>query len=247
MSRSRRRAAYTLVEVLTVIVIIIVLLSLLLPSMRVVKEEAKKVQCLSNLHQITFAGINYAHDNMGALVPLKRYYKKARVSFSDDLFPYLVQDVTYKSNGVQVADTHYQSFDIFRCPNAEDVPKKKLHSYNKQILDYGINHYGRPNGNRNEYGASLGRDAKWDGWPHPRLSIVANHSVIYFAEAESTSSPEDIGGVSRGTMEWPLRYSFEKDASIRHVMGYSAARLDGGAEWNPAFFPSNEKWFIIRR
>ncbi len=247
-----RATGHSLIEVMTVITVIVVLMSLTMPSVQLVREEARKVHCLNNMHQITFSALSYAHDHGGALVLLKRTAKDknkkdVRVSFSDDIYPYLQQEVLYKDNELQVQDALYESQSLFRCPNTETPDKKKLGSYNKQILDYGINHYGRPNGDKNVFGSSLGAAQMFDGWPHPRMSLIANPSVVYIAEAEAESSPEDIGGASRGTMQWPLRYSFEKESSVRHVVGYSAARLDGGAEWNPAMYPSNEKWFIYRR
>jgi prepilin-type N-terminal cleavage/methylation domain-containing protein len=60
---SRRRAGFTLVELLVVIGIIAVLISLLLPALNKAREAAKKTQCLSNLHQIHVMLVMYAGAN----------------------------------------------------------------------------------------------------------------------------------------------------------------------------------------
>ncbi|HOM60674.1 MAG TPA: DUF1559 domain-containing protein [Anaerohalosphaeraceae bacterium] len=57
-----RRYGFTLVELLTVIGIVILLLSLLLPSLRQARHQARKVVCLSNLRQIGTAIHAYAQD-----------------------------------------------------------------------------------------------------------------------------------------------------------------------------------------
>jgi hypothetical protein len=105
-------------------------------------------------------------------------------------------------------------------------------------MDYGINNYG--------YGAGVRKKDYLPNLSRRRISSVQNQSVIYLADAEYDSSPEDIGGISRGKNEWPMRWSFERSAYIRHDGNHNAASLDGSVRGYEGWIPHNEKWFIKR-
>ena len=65
------RPGFTLVELLVVIGIIVVLVSLLLPALASSREAARSTQCPSNLRQMIFATMQYAHHSNGVLPPHK--------------------------------------------------------------------------------------------------------------------------------------------------------------------------------
>jgi prepilin-type N-terminal cleavage/methylation domain-containing protein len=64
MSRRRRRA-FTLVELLVVIGILVVLVALLLPAVTGARENARRVRCAANLHNMAVALRVYAGENRG--------------------------------------------------------------------------------------------------------------------------------------------------------------------------------------
>ncbi len=79
-SARKTRASFTLIELLVVISIIALLISILLPSLRNAREQAKVALCISNLKAIAAAGITYAqtdateqtiplHPHTGRLLP----------------------------------------------------------------------------------------------------------------------------------------------------------------------------------
>ena len=64
-----QKGAFTLIELLVVIAIIAILAAMLLPALGAAKAKAKKVQCMSNVHQLEIAMANYSIDSKDKLPP----------------------------------------------------------------------------------------------------------------------------------------------------------------------------------
>ena len=67
--RAHRRGGFSLIELMVVIGIIAILVALLLPSLQRAKQQAKSVQCKSNLHQIGQALLMYSNEWKGWIYP----------------------------------------------------------------------------------------------------------------------------------------------------------------------------------
>ncbi len=64
--------AFTLIEVLVVVAIIALLVAVLFPTLRAAREQSRRVDCGSNLHQIGVALVTYATDHRSQFPTLYR-------------------------------------------------------------------------------------------------------------------------------------------------------------------------------
>jgi prepilin-type N-terminal cleavage/methylation domain-containing protein len=62
-----RRRGFSLVELLVVIAIIGALIAILMPTLARAREEARRIQCMSNVRTLTAAWIMYANENKGRI------------------------------------------------------------------------------------------------------------------------------------------------------------------------------------
>jgi prepilin-type processing-associated H-X9-DG protein/prepilin-type N-terminal cleavage/methylation domain-containing protein len=113
-----RPAGFTLVELLVVVGVIAVLIGLLMPALSRARENARRVNCMSNMRQLTTAWVAYAQSNKGQIVFAENWpndYAWATDGNTDDA---VMRGVLYP----WVPDAR-----VYRCPN--DPIQTNLRSY----------------------------------------------------------------------------------------------------------------------
>ena len=110
-----KRTGFTLIELLVVIAIIALLLSVIVPALRMAKEQAKKTICKSNMRQFGLANTAYAYDNDEWFPMLGQPQSDVPLAFND-------AGLAADSRGLWAP---YMGFDIdtgsdiFYCPSQE--------------------------------------------------------------------------------------------------------------------------------
>lgn len=121
VSRSNRigKSGFTLIELLVVIAIIGILMSITLPAVQMVRESARRTQCLNNLRQVGIAIQNY-HSSRKQIPPSRAAdhfltWPVYLLPYVEGNTIYLKMDVKYPY-AVQDADAVQLIPDIFMCP-----------------------------------------------------------------------------------------------------------------------------------
>jgi prepilin-type N-terminal cleavage/methylation domain-containing protein/prepilin-type processing-associated H-X9-DG protein len=133
--RPPQRRAFTLIELLVVIGIISVLISILLPVIGRAREQARGVQCMSNLRQLRVAALLYSHDNKGILLPMGY---TTGVNDNVNLWPVILVSGRYlpKSDLTDPNDGRVAYKSAFFCPSARfDQPALGLDLYPTSTTD----------------------------------------------------------------------------------------------------------------
>ena len=124
---------FTLIELLVVIAIIAVLMAILMPSLRIAKEQARSINCRSNVRTLTLAWLMYKDENDAKLpnaqTPTPGYNQK-------ELAPWVVMPQNTGDSSVEekkefikegVMWPYVKDIGVYRCPS----DRRKNISYHK--------------------------------------------------------------------------------------------------------------------
>ena len=178
--KSRTRFAFTLVELLVVIGIIALLISVLLPALNKAREQAKKVLCQSNMHQLGVMSQIYSNNFNGYIPP--GGYRSTATSGNEDLWPILFVYLKYvPAQPIQLSVTGTGatssctatsvSPSIFCCPSVLDpaLIGYYVNGVNEDGIWTGVSHVICPAGqdpaypNGIVYATSYGMNASFQG------------------------------------------------------------------------------------
>jgi prepilin-type N-terminal cleavage/methylation domain-containing protein/prepilin-type processing-associated H-X9-DG protein len=124
----RRRSAFTLIELLTVIAIIGILAAIIIPTVGKVRQSAKSAQCLSNLRQMGMGFNLFAAENKGRLPRVGLNPRPTKPDVLDALWYSAISPYIQKA---QIVSNH----PVYRCPSEEtQVPADRVNS----VIQYSV-------------------------------------------------------------------------------------------------------------
>ena len=141
---------FTLIELLVVIAIIAILMAILMPSLKLAKDQAYAVICVSNLRDLTLAWLVYSDENDGVLVDgmiprnntqPNAYWVEAPQgptgNYTGDSNPTLED----RLRGIERGELfpYVTNVDVYRCPNDQRKRDPTQNAFRSYSIAGGMN------------------------------------------------------------------------------------------------------------
>ncbi len=222
------RRAFTLLELLISLVVLGVLIALISAIMSGTREEARKVQCVTNLRKISAMLLTFVTDNRGAF-PLN---SDSRRPLNNRMWQQRIHQ------GAQIEP------QLFRCPNVHDhreIENPAAHNYYYYFAAFNSTTYGL-----SDWLARLDATAPTSSIPVTRLlQIRSPGRIVMLSERGSILLSPSRAGVTKNAIPW---YGMPKhrdgvnvafvDGHIEFITGVQVSthwrtKLDDDLWWNP--------------
>jgi len=146
-----KKRAFTLIELLVVIAIIALLLALLMPALRLARDQAMGIICVNNLRQLSIAWVAYTVENEGKLVNghIPRHNNTPRpwwvwapqdenYNYTSDSAPGVLED---KLRGIKrgLLFPYTKDIKLYHCPADARIDIPEQLAYRSYSITGGLN------------------------------------------------------------------------------------------------------------
>ncbi|MBN2594666.1 MAG: type II secretion system protein [Sedimentisphaerales bacterium] len=131
--------AFTLIELLVVIAIIAVLMAILLPSLNIARDQAKRLHCISNVKNMTFGWLLYKDDNDAKMIggfPGRSSDAWMLGPSGNDPDP-VEQCKEGLRNGLLFP--YIKSLDVYRCPSDDRIKRQGMYTFGSYSISGALN------------------------------------------------------------------------------------------------------------
>jgi len=207
----RKRKAFTLIELLVVIAVIAVLMAILMPALKIAREQARAINCLANQRTLAQAYIMYADENDGEIPG-----GMARATPTNDVAPWVKMPGDIGADGSFTA----VSGNVTIEQRYNGLRAGALWPYIKEVDAYHC-----PGDMRKNLGTSEG-DA-------PQYQIFRSYSLPDYLHAVTTKAPKKLFNFKEQATKMLFVEEIYDGASGNHnVDGWSYVPYDGSL-WDP--------------
>ena len=203
--------AFTLIELLVVIAIIAILMAVLVPALKIAREQARGVSCLSNQRSLAQAYIMYADENSGSVCAGWAAYDPV-----NRVPPWVMPPLDYAGGRI----AQMASGDVTLEQRFNGLREGALYRYLKNVKVYHC-----PGDNRISVGTSLGNS--------PAYRIYRSYSLPDYMRATEPADPKKLYAIK----EQALKMLFVEDIYDGSAGNYNHAGWSyipyNGTLWDP--------------
>jgi len=134
-----KNRAFTLIELLVVIAIIAVLMAILLPSLNIARDQAKRIHCISNVKTLVFGWLLYKDDNDDKMVGgMPNRTIDAWILGPGNYDPVHLEDCKEGIRRGKLFE-YIKDIDIYRCPSDDRDTRQEMWTFGSFSVSGALN------------------------------------------------------------------------------------------------------------